>query len=220
MSATTRARLGATNHGLGVVEHLGHGDADRAVVAEHDLAQRVADQQHRDPGLVEDPGRGIVVGGEHGDALALGVEPGDRGDGQAGGVLGRGCLAHAAGSGVGGNRLGRPIGHGGRSPVVPRRAPGAVPRESRRMRMRSRSSSATSRLESIGSSSGARLGVVDRHPVRVRAESRAGLRHVVGDEHVHALGPRPSRRRARSSRSRPRTRRGSGAAPPRPDCRS
>ena len=43
------------------------------LVAEHDLAERVADEDQRDAGLVEERGGRVVVGGEHRDALAVGV---------------------------------------------------------------------------------------------------------------------------------------------------
>ncbi len=67
MSATTRARCAAADDRLGVVDHLGHRHADRGLVAEHDLADRVADEQQRDPGLVEQLRRRVVVGGQHRD---------------------------------------------------------------------------------------------------------------------------------------------------------
>ena len=46
--------LRAPHHGLGVVEHLVHRHADGGVVAQQDLRQRVADEDQRDPGLVDD----------------------------------------------------------------------------------------------------------------------------------------------------------------------
>ena len=85
MSATTRARCRAADDGLRVVDHLGHRDAHRRLVAEHDLAERVADEEHRDARFVEDPGGRVVVRGEHRDALAVGVHPRDVPRSSAGG---------------------------------------------------------------------------------------------------------------------------------------
>ncbi len=49
-------------------------DRDRhgGVVAVHHVGGGVADQQYRDPGVVEHPRGGVVVGGEHGPLVALG----------------------------------------------------------------------------------------------------------------------------------------------------
>ena len=63
----------AAHDGARVVEHLGHRDAHGGLVAEHDLAERVADEDHRDAGLVHDAGGRVVVGGQDGDALPVGV---------------------------------------------------------------------------------------------------------------------------------------------------
>ena len=46
--ADDQRALRAADDGLGVVEHLGHRDAHGRLVAEHDLAERVADEEHRD----------------------------------------------------------------------------------------------------------------------------------------------------------------------------
>ena len=75
--------LGAPDHGLGVVEHLVDGHAHRRFVAQHHLAQRVTDQDHGHARLVHDLRGGVVVGGEHRDALPVGMHPGDVGDGQS-----------------------------------------------------------------------------------------------------------------------------------------
>ena len=48
--------LRAADHGLRVVEHLGHRHADGRLVAEQHLAERIADEQQRDAGLVEELG--------------------------------------------------------------------------------------------------------------------------------------------------------------------
>ena len=135
----------APHDGFGVVEHLRHRYPDGAVVAEHHLAERVADQKHRNAGVVQDAGRGEVVGGEHGDLLAVGVQLRDRCDREAGGLLRRWRLAHEAAP-------------GSAAATTSGCASAAAPRESRRMTMRSSRSSATSRLESIGSCSGAASG--------------------------------------------------------------
>ena len=55
--ADDQRALRAAHHGLGVVEHLVHRDAHGRLVAEADLAERIADEQHRDAGLVEDAAR-------------------------------------------------------------------------------------------------------------------------------------------------------------------
>ena len=62
--------LRAAGDGGAVVDHLVHGDRERALLPLHHHADRVADQQHLDPGLVEEAREAGVVGGEHGDALA------------------------------------------------------------------------------------------------------------------------------------------------------
>ena len=75
--------LGAARHRPRVVQHLVDADAHGRVVAEHDHAQRVADQDERDAGLVHDAGRGVVVGRDGGEALALLVHASDVRDGDA-----------------------------------------------------------------------------------------------------------------------------------------
>ena len=86
MSPTTRARRVPRDDGLGVVEHLGHRDPDRRCRSRGSTsAERIADEEHRDAGLVEEHGRRVVVGREHRDPLAVGVQLGDVADGQAAG---------------------------------------------------------------------------------------------------------------------------------------
>ena len=53
MSPTISARL-VPRTTAGVVEHLVHRHADGRVVSQQDLRQRVADEDQRDPGLVDD----------------------------------------------------------------------------------------------------------------------------------------------------------------------
>ena len=64
-----RAR-GAAGHRARVVQHVVERDRQRVLVAEHDHAHRVADEQHVDAGAVEKPRHRGVVGGEHGNLLA------------------------------------------------------------------------------------------------------------------------------------------------------
>ena len=68
--------LRPADDGPRVMEHLVHRDAHGRLVAERDLAQRIADEDHRDAGVVEDARGREVVRGEHRDALAVGVHAG------------------------------------------------------------------------------------------------------------------------------------------------
>ena len=61
----------APNHSTGVVEHLVHGHRECRPVPERGVAQAVADEQDRYPGLGEQAGGGVVVGGDHGEAATL-----------------------------------------------------------------------------------------------------------------------------------------------------
>ena len=45
----------------------------RQVVSVYDVGRRVTDQQHRNAGLVEDPGGRVVVGRQHGPFVAFGL---------------------------------------------------------------------------------------------------------------------------------------------------
>ena len=49
-----------------MVYHVVYGHGQRVLVAQHDVAQRVADQNHVDTGLVYRACRMVVVGREHG----------------------------------------------------------------------------------------------------------------------------------------------------------
>ena len=169
------------------------------LVAERDLAERIADEDHRDAGVVEDPRGREVVRGEHRDPLAVGVHPADVGDRVAGGRSARWRSCDR--------------------PSRARRAAHAVcaaaSRASNARATRSRIRSATSRLVSSGSSSTAPAAIEDRHPVRVRPEPGAGLADVVGDEQVDALRARASpaaRSRLPVSAANP-TSTGAGRAP-------
>ncbi len=53
-------------------EQLVHGDGEAGFVAEDVVGGRIAHQQDLDAGLVEDLRRVLVVGGQHGEALAVG----------------------------------------------------------------------------------------------------------------------------------------------------
>ena len=57
-------------HGFAVVDHLVHGDRHRGIVAQHDHAQRITDQDRIQPRPVRGQRAGIVVGRDHGDRLA------------------------------------------------------------------------------------------------------------------------------------------------------
>ena len=151
------------------------------LVAEHDLAERIADEDHRDAGLVEDPRGREVVRGEHRDALAVGVHPARCRRRSGGGRL-LGC-AHADSAPACGSIAG---------PVC-----AAASRASNARATRSRIRSATSRFDSSGSSSRAPSAIEDRDPVRVGPEAGARLGDVVGDEQVDAL-----RRSLSAARSR------------------
>jgi hypothetical protein len=72
---------GAADHRRGQRDEVIDGHRDRGVVPEHDHAGRVADEQHRDPGLVEDVGGERVVGGEHRPLLTAGLGGRDVADG-------------------------------------------------------------------------------------------------------------------------------------------
>jgi len=63
--------LGRPGNGLGVVQHVLHRHGEGAVVAENDHAQRIPHEDDVDAGLVHGRRRGVVVGGQHGEALAL-----------------------------------------------------------------------------------------------------------------------------------------------------
>ena len=62
-------RLRARDRG-DVVRHVVDGDVERVVVTEHDHRQRVADEDHVDPGFVDDARGGRVVGRDHDERCA------------------------------------------------------------------------------------------------------------------------------------------------------
>ena len=62
----------AAADGARVMKNLIERDGQRAVVAESDHAQRIADEQHVDAGLVEQARGGIVVGCEKRDLFCCG----------------------------------------------------------------------------------------------------------------------------------------------------
>ncbi len=137
-------------HGPDVVEHVGHGHPDLVLVAEDRPADRIADEQDRHAGFVEQLRRGVVVGRKHRDPLALGPHPGDVDDGQATDVLGRGAHLELPGAGLDGSSV---------ETLVALSAVGdGSSRASRAGATRSSSRSATSRLPSIGHGSGSASG--------------------------------------------------------------
>ena len=56
-----------------VIDHLVHRYRQRVRTTLHHVAKRVAHEDHVDPCLVHDLGRGEIVGREHGDLLAFGL---------------------------------------------------------------------------------------------------------------------------------------------------
>src|SRR6266545_4358477 len=75
--------LGPAGHRAGVVEHLLHGDGQRVLVAKDVVGQRVTHQQGWHPCFIENPGGGVVVGGEHDESLAAFLEGPEIPDGDA-----------------------------------------------------------------------------------------------------------------------------------------
>ena len=163
----------AADHGLRVVDHLGHRHADRRLVAEEHLAERIAHEQQRDPGLVEELRGREVVGGQHRDPRAVGVQLRDVVDRQP-------MRIRAVWAGVA-----LMLAPGGFETRISLRARRRA-RPARRPRGRG-CASATARLGQHRQLVLGAVGGQDRHPVRVRPEAGARLRDVVGDEEVDAL---------------------------------
>ena len=65
--------LSAAGDGGTVVDHVLHGDGEGVLVAEHDVAEGVADEDAVDAGLVLELGGGVVVCGQHAELAALGL---------------------------------------------------------------------------------------------------------------------------------------------------
>ncbi len=59
---------------LGVIDHFVQRHRQRRLVPLHDHRNRIADQHGFDSSGVDQPGRGIVVGRQHGDLLARRLE--------------------------------------------------------------------------------------------------------------------------------------------------
>ena len=59
--------FGAAGRCGGVVDHMGHGDGGGVGVSEDHHSEGVADQQEVGSGFVEEPGGGVIVGGERCD---------------------------------------------------------------------------------------------------------------------------------------------------------
>ena len=194
MSRDDQGVLRAAHDGLGVVDHLRHRDPHGRLVAEDDLAERIADEEHRDAGLVEELGGRVVVGGQHRDALAVGVQLGDVDDGQAADGLGtwRSCRLPQG--------LDRALSLRGGVALVQR--DGDPVEQARRRR---RACSAAAGPPAIRRRPGSRRGWCRSRspsPARPRRSRRAGRRPCAG----------ACRRPARASRSRRRTRPGPGPA--------
>ncbi len=186
MSPTTSARRGAADDRLGVVDHLVHRDPDGRLVAEHRLAERVADQEHRDAGLVEQLRGREVVGGQHRDPLAVGMHPGDVDDGHAGGRR----LASGARLRVRAGAHGRGLLRARASSLRGWREPAGVQGRSQRLRLGGRDDRPR-RARSPG-------------PVRPHAPpDRAGRRRTV-DERDQAEDEQDRQPQDRRTRSRPR----------------
>ena len=172
MSPTTSDPPRAAHHGLRVVEHLVHRDAHGLLVAEHDHAQRVADEDQRDARLVDDARGRVVVGGEHRDALAVDAHLGDVGDGHAplrlAGLGGRLRLIVAL-------------------IVLPMMHPRPIRARRTECTTRSSSRSATWRFDISGHGSSGSPGttIVTRLVSVPKPRSRLG--DVVGDEQIDAL---------------------------------
>jgi hypothetical protein len=49
------------------MDHLVESDGRGGIITQSDLGQRVADENHVDPGGLGEKGRGVVIGGETGD---------------------------------------------------------------------------------------------------------------------------------------------------------
>src|SRR5262249_9243121 len=56
-------------YGASVVQHFIDGDRQRAVIAQHDLGQRIAHQNHVDAAFVHQAGGGVVVSSQAGNRL-------------------------------------------------------------------------------------------------------------------------------------------------------
>ena len=70
--------LRAAGDGGAVVDHVFDGHGQGVLVTEHHVAQRVADEDAVDAGLILELGGGVIVGREHGELAALGLCLGER----------------------------------------------------------------------------------------------------------------------------------------------
>ena len=70
MSLISKRAFAPTRDQPRVINHLVHSHRQSIGLALNDTAQRVADQQHFDPRLVEDPRKRVIVGRETGNLLA------------------------------------------------------------------------------------------------------------------------------------------------------
>ena len=95
--ADQQRTLEAPAHGARHHQHLVHADRGGRVVAEDDHRGRVSDQDDVDARLVDDLRRGIVVGGDHHDRLAVALHLGEPRQGHRGSIL-EGWLLRWAGA--------------------------------------------------------------------------------------------------------------------------
>jgi len=92
-----QAAANTAGHEAGVVDHLVERDRQAVIVALHDHAERIANEETIDAGGVEEASHGVVVGREHGQADATrsrGKKVGDRDDPR---IDGDACLGMAVG---------------------------------------------------------------------------------------------------------------------------
>ncbi len=73
----------SAGHRLAVMEHVLHGDRKGVFVPQHDHGERIAHQDRIDARPIQDQGRRIVVGGQHGDRFAAGFLVGQGADGDS-----------------------------------------------------------------------------------------------------------------------------------------
>ena len=170
MSPTTSARLRAADDGLRVVEHLGHRDADRRLVAEH--APGRANRRRAASGCR--PRRGSARSGSR-RRSASGCARRRRSS------LAMSTTVRRRGVSVGGAHA------GSRRARFVATVCAAASRASSAAATRSRMPVGDLALGQQRQVVARPVGGQDRDAVRVGAEAGAGLRDVVGDEQVHAL---------------------------------
>src|SRR6516164_3606689 len=63
--------LHAAAHGTRVMKHLLDCDRQRVLITQHDHGQRIAHQDHVDPGFIDQSGAGVVVCGQAGNQFMM-----------------------------------------------------------------------------------------------------------------------------------------------------